>query len=72
LFGDTDGKGDPVGVKNNEDDDVDGDVGCGVLGGADAEADKGEDGSGENASESVPGDRACMSNADKAEAKEQV
>lgn len=34
LFGDAGGYGDPVGVKKkNEDDDVDGDVGCGVPGG---------------------------------------
>ena len=64
--------GDPVGVKNNEEDDVDGDVGCGVLGGANAETDRGDDGTTENAGESVPGDNVCMSNAVRAEANERV
>jgi len=49
------GKGDPAGVKKNEDDDVDGDVGCGVLGGSKTETDKGEDGTTENPGESVLG-----------------
>ena len=72
MFGDAGGKGDPVSVKNNEDDDVDRDVGCGVLGSTNAETDKGEDCTGENAGESVLGDSVCMSNTDKADAKERV
>jgi hypothetical protein len=71
LLGEAGGYGDPVGVKN-EDDDVDGDVGCGVLGGAKAETDKGEEGTAENAGESVPGDRVCISNAVRADAKNRV
>ena len=44
--------GDPVGIKNDGDD---GDVGCGDLGGANAETDKGEDGTPEKAVEGVSG-----------------
>ena len=72
MFRDVGAKGDPVGVKNNEDDDVDGDVGCGVLGGNNVETDEGEVGTNENAGESVPGDNVCMSNAEKAGAKDRV
>jgi hypothetical protein len=70
LLGDAGEYGDPVGVKNIEDNGVDGNINCGVLGGANAETDKGKDGTAEKVGESVSGDRACVSNAVNAETKE--
>ena len=70
-MGDAGEYGDPVDVKNNDNDGVDGNVNCGVLGGANAETDKRNDGTTEQVGESVPGDRVCMPNAVSAETIDQ-
>lgn len=59
-------------MKDNEDDDVAGETGCGVLGGAKAEIDEGDEGTSENVGESAPGVNVFMSNTVKAEANEHV
>ena len=69
LFGDGGGYGNPVGVRMNEDDDIDRDGGCGILGGTYAETDNGTV---EKAGVSVPGDRVCMSNGFNAEAEQRI
>jgi len=72
MIGDPGEYGDPAGIKNNEDDGVNGDVDYGVLGSANAETDKDKGGTAEKVGESVPGDRVCTSNAVNAETKDHV
>lgn len=52
--------------------DVEGEVGCGVLDGTDAETDNGKNDTVQKVGESVPGERVCMLNAVKAEASKRV
>lgn len=60
LLSDAGGIRRPGRGENNEDDEVAGDIDCGVLGGAKAETDKGDEGTGENVGESVAGDSVRM------------